>query len=120
MELRNLSNQHEAKSSILMDSLETFKKNLSKIADETISKCYSDALPFILDDAQCNARMIAEQDVKYLMSGNIEFMSSKIPWLDHTVALKIYLRFKDQIHDEIIKALQEKIDQYASIINWRN
>ena len=111
----------------LMETLNSFKESMKKVAEDAVSEVYTDVLPYVVSDAEFNIANRVEGCVKNLIAGDFEDVStdglsvrlevSDSYGMKHRIHIsnytkmfdKIYEMYKDELRNEKIKALEDEV-----------
>ncbi len=89
--------------------LEGFAEQMASVAKDAIGDCYSDILPYVLDDTDSNAMIQSACIVESLMAGQFdhdgEYITVRHPHREFRVQMK-FTEFKyDALRDRIIERM---------------
>lgn len=122
----------------LMETLNSFKESMQKVAEDAVSEVYADVLPYVVSDAEFNIANRVEGCVKNLIAGDFEDVSSdglsirlqvsdsygmkhRIHIANYTKMFdKIYEMYKDELQNEKIKALEIELAILRDAVSSRN
>ena len=122
----------------LMETLNSFKESMQKVAQDAVSEVYGDVLPYVVSDAEFNIANRVEGCVKNLIAGDFEDVSadglsvrlqvSDSYGMKHRIHIpnytkmfdKIYEMYKDELQNEKIKALEIELTILRDVVNSRN
>ena len=122
----------------LMETLNSFKESMRKVAEDAVSEVYGDVLPYVVSDAEFSIVTRVEVCVKNLIAGDFEDVStdglsivlqvSDSYGMKHRIHIanytrmfdKIYEMYKYELQDEKIKALEDEITRLRDAVNHRN
>lgn len=122
----------------LMETLNSFKESMRRVAEDAVSEVYGDVLPYVVSDAEFNIANRVEGCVKNLIAGDFEDVSSdglsvllqvsdsygmkhRIHIANYTKMFdKIYEMYKDELQNEKIKQLESEVKILRDAVNTRN
>ena len=122
----------------LMETLNSFKESMKKVAEDAVSEVYGDVLPYVVSDAEFNIANRVEACVKNLIAGDFQDVStdelsiilqvSDSYGMNHRIHIanytkmfdKIYEMYKDELQNEKIKALESEVKILRDAVNHRN
>lgn len=122
----------------LMETLNSFKESMKKVAEDAVSEVYGDVLPYVVSDAEFNIANRVEGCVKNLIAGDFQDVStdelsiilqvSDSYGMNHRIHIanytkmfdKIYEMYKDELQNEKIKALESEVNILRDAVNSRN
>lgn len=122
----------------LMETLNSFKESMKKVAEDAVSEVYGDVLPYVVSDAEFNIANRVEGCVKNLIAGDFQDVStdelsiilqvSDSYGMNHRIHIanytkmfdKIYEMYKDELQNEKIKALESEVKSLRDAVNHRN
>lgn len=122
----------------LMETLNSFKESMKKVAEDAVSEVYADVLPYVVSDAEFNIANRVEGCVKNLIAGDFQDVStnelsvrlavSDSYGMKHLIHIsnytkmfdKIYETYKHELQNEKIKALEDEITRLRDAVNHRN
>ena len=111
----------------LMETLNSFKESMKKVAEDAVSEVYTDVLPYVVSDAEFNITNRVEGCVKNLIAGDFEDVStdglsirlevSDSYGMKHRIHIsnytkmfdKIYETYKHELQNQKIKALEDEV-----------
>lgn len=99
----------EEREKILAECLKGTMEAIKKVAEECLDKVYIDYLPYVLNDTEANARIIAEAAIIHWMNGCPDKNIPLTAYFIERIALEIYKIVGDKINDPVIKAQAQKI-----------
>ena len=122
----------------LMETLNSFKESMRKVAEEAVSDVYADVLPYVVSDTEFNIANRVEGCVRNLIAGDFQDVStdelsillqvSDSYGMNHRIHIanytkmfdKIYEMYKDELQNEKIKALESEVKILRDAVNQRN
>lgn len=122
----------------LMETLNSFKESMQKVAEDAVSEVYGDVLPYVVSDTEFNIANRVEGCIKNLIAGDFQDVStdelsiflqvSDSYGMNHRIHIanytkmfdKIYEMYKDDLQNEKIKALESEVKILRGAVNHRN
>lgn len=122
----------------LMETLNSFKESMKKVAEDAVSEVYGDVLPYVVSDAEFNIANRVEGCVKNLIAGDFQDVStdelsiilkvSDSYGMKHRIHIsnytkmfdKIYEMYKYELQNEKIKALESEVNILRDAVSSRN
>lgn len=90
--------------------LDNFKISIGRIAEETISKFYTDVTPYAETDASINFKNAIRDEVHDELVHEIANEHTNYSWA-HSIRMALLKNHKEELQNKIIEDLQEKVKE---------
>ena len=112
--------RHTNVEAIFQQELEKFQQALNERVTETCGRIEAEYLPFVANDVEMNAYMMAADLVRGIVAGDKEAIDRvKIADMGYSaeqMRTAIYRQHKDDLQTAIIKDLERKVEYLESLI----
>lgn len=110
--------RHTDVEAIFQQELEKFQQALNERVTETCGRIEAEYLPFVANDVEMNAYMMAADLVSGIVAGNKEAIDRMniSGYSAEQMRTAIYHQHKDDLQTEIIKDLERKVEYLESLI----